>query len=405
MSSPPADKLSEYRIVDVIRKATMDTGEVFSDGKGRSRWQRFKAFWAKCWNLIWHGALYDSRVEFKALMMDAKLGDIKTLCNVYAVAVWNGDSKSVCFSNKPDSSLLEPNHVPQDAYVDASHIPCWMLASYTSRIPFFFYVPVEIIKDNDGKFLNYGVYWVDGAIASMAPHENYTHPHHVIVSVCDSLQVEPDKDLAGRTFKNNWKTRLPFFIGSLYSSKEALWHMYSDKALDQENNFLLNIRENQIKKLCEVPTMQLRGDWSPSWIDFSNHTKGIVDRHFEISYEWGKDWVKNNFTEEEKKIIAGYYKHYPDEASEEHQKIHQTGIAFTGGATLGYNQAPVHAAIWQMVLDTQVEYGLPLEPPFNSFSGNSVGAIQSMFFAWLQDMYYDFEGDGREKLVKMMERE
>ena len=79
-------------------------------------------------------------------------------------------------------------------------------------------------------------------------------------------------------------------------------------------------------------------------------------------------------------------------------------MSITGGAALGYNQAPVIAAYWQMVHDTQVENGLPIQPPFNSFSGNSVGAIQAMFFAWLQDMYYDFDGDGREKLVTMMEK-
>ena len=387
--------LEEYRIVDIVRKATLATGEYWPDGKGRSRFQRFKGFWLKIWNLVRYNALYNSKSVMDTIMMDAKLREFKTPIFIYAVGL--SPAQTYMFTNRMDWEFFDPSVLPQDCHVDGGDLDCSTLAAFTSSIPVIFHVDTS----------EYGFKWLDCALASMAPWEHITDKNHMIVSVCDTLDRPPMTEIQSRTFSETWGTKLPFFIGNVYSIWKGAQFLYSDKALDQMVAFKRSaIREishecsncsheeviiqGEIKKVLEVPTTELRGQVPdcPSWIDFAGHTDIFVDANFNVSYEWGKNYIREIYSDDEILEIAK----------------RGTSVGITGGACLGYNQAPVIAAFWQLVLDTQIENGLPLRPPFNSFSGNSVGAIQSMFFAWLQDMYYDFEGTGRDKLIKMMER-
>lgn len=387
--------LEEYRIIDIVRKATLATGEYWPGGKGLTRWERFKGFWIKAWNLIRYNALYNSKSVMKKIMMNAKLGDIDTPVYIYTVGL--SPPRTYVFTNHMEWENFDPALLPQDCHVDASDMPASTLAAFTSSIPIIFHVDSS----------DFGIRWLDGALASMAPWEHVTDKNHMIVSVCDTLDRPLMTEIPKKTLRDTWPTRLPFFLGNAYTIWKGAQFLYSDKALDQMVAFRRaaieevvhscsncnnqeKIVDGEIKKILEVPTTELRAKIQdcPNWINFTDHTDKVVDELFAVSYKWGEEYIKEVYSPDEILEIAK----------------NGTSVGITGGACLGYNQAPVIAAFWQLIIDTQRQHNLPIRKPFNSFSGNSVGAIQSMFFAWLQDMYYDESGLGPQKIVKMMER-
>jgi hypothetical protein len=386
--------LENYKIIDIIRAATLATGEYWPDGKGRSRWQRFKGFFLKIWNLARYNALYNSKPVMTSVMWDGKLRELNTPVYIYAVGLT--PAQTIVFTNDMEWENFDKTVLPQDCHVYGGDLDVATLAAFTSSIPIIFHVDTS----------DFGFKWLDGALASMAPWEHITDKNHMIVSVCDTLDRPLKIEIEHKTLKDTWPTKLPFFLGNIYSIWKGAQFLYSDKALDQMVAFLRAARKEvvhkcsscnteevvikgEIKKVLEVPTTELRSQVNdcPSWIDFAGHTDDVVDELFRVSYDWGKEYIREVYSDEEILEIAK----------------HGTSIGITGGACLGYNQAPIIAAFWEIILDTQREHGLPIRKPFNSFSGNSVGAIQSMFFAWIQDMYYDADGRGQEKLCKMTE--
>jgi predicted patatin/cPLA2 family phospholipase len=344
----------DQKILGMVKKAALASGEVFPDGVSQPWWGRTKAkavIWTR--NFIIYNAYYRSEDVFPLIIFDKKIGEIKTPFGASVVLADPAMTVHVC---NRESEWVDPSREPYSWFDFTGEHDAWKVAAYTSAIPFMFYCP---------KYL--GCDPVDGAASSNLPYEYMTDKNIFSFSTLITPTAKKPKPP-----KINWSRA--WMIGPVVRAYKTVMLMLKDKTYDQVAGFL-DAPCGHWRGIVELPCSKIRREAGkklgrkkvPTWMQFSEHDAPLVSALIDGGYSFTKQWI------EEGGISEKRLKKLADEG---------LSLAITGGGADGYIELGGIAALWVIL------HNINPQPPFNYLAGASAGGINAMFFAWLQDSFY-----------------
>ena len=312
--------------------------------KGEGFWKSVKGWVEVAFNIVARNSMYNSKQFFYDLLPEIPFPSLKQGNPVAAVFITSGQQAVVAISDHEcDKAKFR---VP----VEAAEIPVYFdgmaceVARASSSIPFLMSrhpIVVEGVK----------VYPTDGAAYRGLPCQFMRHKYRLSLSTHAPPieEIKPAKpELTG------W-----WLLGAPVQASTALMTMLEGVTTKDEASF--RIFGDGDDNTCEVSHTLHCGDFRKqneigvSWINVGGHTPDIVEKLFNFGVEEAnKFWAEN---------------------TEHHDGILEHGLAvcMTGGGGDGYAQCGFMARLRDLI-----------GKPFAATAGVSAGAINAIFFSWLE---------------------
>ena len=309
--------------------------------KGECFWKQVKG-WAEIgFNLAVRNSIYNSKRFFTDLLPDVRFEDLK-LGNPVAVVFITSGKQAVIAISDDKNKFQVPEEAPEipvrfegmahDIARGSSSIPLLM-----SRHP----ITVEDVT----------IYPTDGAAYRGLPAQFMRHKYRLSLST-HAPPVEKIKP-AKPELTGLWLLGVPF------QSIKALMTTLEGNTLKDEATFV--IVGDGDEETYEISHNLLCGDFRKknnidvSWLNIGGHTPEVVEQMFDFGVREADKWWAAN--------------------AQHHEGILEHGLAvcMSGGGGDGYAQCGFMARIRDII-----------GKPFAATSGVSAGAINAVFFAWLE---------------------
>ncbi len=311
--------------------------------KGEGFWKSLKGWMELAYNVVVRNSWYNSHRFFSDLLpADIKFEDLKEGNPVAAVFITSGKQAVMAISDEKDNKFQVP--------LEAGEIPVYFkgmahdVARASSSIPFLMSRhPIEV----EGV----SVYPTDGATYRGLPSQFMRHKYRLSLST-HAPPVENIKR-AKPELTGWWLVGVPFQgIGTIMTMLEGI-------TTKDEASF--RIFGDGIEDTCEISHTLLCGNFRKqnnidvSWLNVGGHTPEVVGKLFDFGVsEADKFWASN-------------FKH------QEGILEHGLAVCMTGGGGDGYVQCGFMARLRDLI-----------GKPFAATAGVSAGAINAVFFAWLE---------------------
>ena len=309
--------------------------------KGEGFWKQVKGWGELGYNLLVRNSIYNSKKFFRDMLPAIKFEELKKGNPVAVVFITSGKQAVVAISD--DKGKFK---VPEEA----AEIPVYFegmahdIARGSSSIPLLMSRhPIEV----EGVT----VYPTDGAAYRGLPSHFMEHKYRLTLSTHAPPieKIKPAKpELSG------W-----WLLGVPFQGIQALMTTLEGVTLKDEASF--KIVGDGRDDTYELSHNLLCGDFRKknnvdvSWLNVGGHTPEIVEQMFDFGVEEANKWWAAN--------------------AQHHEGILEHGLAvcMSGGGGDGFAQCGFMARIRDII-----------GKPFAATSGVSAGAINAVFFAWLE---------------------